>query len=207
VVAVDAVLGTVLLGEFLTRLWISDDRWQFLSRPFSIIDVVVIATLLLPMLIGNLGFLRILRAVRLIRSLRVLQELRRRGGLFARQGELIASITNLVLFIFITSAIVYVLQADVNPGIRDFTDAVYFTVSALTTTGFGDITLVGEHGNLLSVVIMLVGISLFLKVAQAIFRPLKVHVECPVCGLSRHDPDAVHCKHCGNVIHIDTEGA
>ena len=31
--------------------------------------------------------------------------------------------------------------------------------------------------------------------------------ECPECGLSRHDPDAVHCKHCGAVVNIPTEGA
>jgi voltage-gated potassium channel len=40
-----------------------------------------------------------------------------------------------------------------------------------------------------------------------LFRPQKVHYECPDCGLTRHDPDAVHCKHCGATIHIETEGA
>jgi voltage-gated potassium channel len=33
-----------------------------------------------------------------------------------------------------------------------------------------------------------------------------VHFKCPDCGLTRHDADAVHCKHCGKVIHIETEG-
>jgi len=33
-----------------------------------------------------------------------------------------------------------------------------------------------------------------------------VREECHSCGLSLHDADAVHCKHCGTVIHIDTEG-
>jgi voltage-gated potassium channel len=39
-----------------------------------------------------------------------------------------------------------------------------------------------------------------------LFRPTKVRHECPTCGLSLHDADAIHCKHCGEVIHIDTEG-
>jgi voltage-gated potassium channel len=39
-----------------------------------------------------------------------------------------------------------------------------------------------------------------------LFRPTKVRYECPKCGLSLHDADAVHCKHCGEVVHIDTEG-
>jgi len=111
-----------------------------------------------------------------------------------------------VVFVFITSALVYEIQAGRNPEINTINDALYFTVTTLTTTGFGDITLVGESGRLLSVVIMIVGISLFVKLAQAIVRPSKVHVECQVCGLSRHDPDAVHCKHCGSVVHIPREG-
>jgi voltage-gated potassium channel len=33
-----------------------------------------------------------------------------------------------------------------------------------------------------------------------------VHYKCPDCGLTRHDPDAVHCKHCGELLKIETEG-
>jgi voltage-gated potassium channel len=57
------------------------------------------------------------------------------------------------------------------------------------------------------VLIMIFGVSLFIRLAQTLFRPQKVHYECPKCGLSRHDPDAVHCKHCGAVVNIPTEGA
>lgn len=79
-------------------------------------------------------------------------------------------------------------------------------MTTLTTTGFGDITLVGPSGRLLAVVIMVVGVALFLRLVQTIFRPEKVHYRCPDCGLTRHDPDAVHCKHCGRVLHITSEG-
>ncbi len=34
----------------------------------------------------------------------------------------------------------------------------------------------------------------------------QVQHECPGCALKRHDADAIHCKHCGRVIHIETEG-
>ncbi len=83
---------------------------------------------------------------------------------------------------------------------------MYFTVTTLTTTGFGDITLHGTHGRLLAVLIMIIGVSLFLRLAQTAFRPQKVHYDCPECGLSRHDADAVHCKHCGETLKIPTEG-
>jgi ribosomal protein S27E len=53
---------------------------------------------------------------------------------------------------------------------------------------------------------MIFGVTLFLRLAQVLFRPNRVRFECPTCGLIRHDPDAVHCKHCGTVLHIPTEG-
>ena len=87
-----------------------------------------------------------------------------------------------------------------------YIDALYFTVATLTTTGFGDITMETTGGKLLSVVIMVVGVSLFLQLLRAIFQPSKVKYTCPECGLNRHEPDAVHCKHCGTTIKIETEG-
>lgn len=52
---------------------------------------------------------------------------------------------------------------------------------------------------------MLVGITLFLRLAQAVFRPGKVVYPCPQCGLQRHEPDAVHCKACGHVLNIPND--
>lgn len=84
-------------------------------------------------------------------------------------------------------------------------DTLCFTITTLTTTGFGDITLAGPAGRLISVLIMIVGVSLFLL--QTIFRPHKVRFECPDCALRIHDRDAVHCKHCGRVLPIPDDGA
>ena len=94
----------------------------------------------------------------------------------------------------------------VNDSINNYIDALYFTITTLTTTGFGDVILVGSTGRLLAVVIMIVGVALFLRLVQTIFRPSKVKYECPDCGLSRHELDAIHCKHCGRQLRIRTEG-
>jgi voltage-gated potassium channel len=91
-------------------------------------------------------------------------------------------------------------------GIAGYVDALYFTVATVTTTGFGDVTLPGTAGKLTSIVAMIVGITLFVRLAQSVFRPNKVTFPCPQCGLSRHEPDAVHCKACGNVLNIPDEG-
>ena len=54
---------------------------------------------------------------------------------------------------------------------------------------------------------MLAGVTLFLRLASALFRPAKVQYPCPACGLSRHESDAVHCKACGTLLNIPDEGS
>ncbi len=105
------------------------------------------------------------------------------------------------------AAIVYETQKSHNNHIVNYADALYFTVTALTTTGFGDITLPGTVGRLITVVIMIFGVTLFLNLAKALLAPAKVRFPCPICGLQRHDSDAVHCKACGTVLNIPDEGS
>ncbi len=202
----DYVIGTYLLAEWIARMIASRERLTYVSQPLSVIDLAVALSLFASAVSENLIFLRVLRAFRLMRSYHVIHELRRRFPFFARHQQVIFSATNLLVFIFVVSSAVFALQSRANPAISNYVDAMYFTITTLTTTGFGDITLTGQSGRLLSVVIMIVGLALFLRLLQAVFRPPRVAFECPDCGLSRHDPDAIHCKHCGRMLHIRTEG-
>jgi len=206
IVAVDMAIGIVLVIDFLCRLSAQFDRGAFLVRPMTIIDFVVIASLFVPALIGNFAFLRLVRSLRLMRSYIVVRQLRQHMRFFATNEEVIFSALNLMVFIFVVTATVYEFQVGVNDSINNYVDALYFTITTLTTTGFGDVILVGSTGRLLAVVIMIVGVALFLRLIQTIFRPNKVKYECTDCGLTRHDLDAVHCKHCGKQLHIRTEG-
>ncbi len=204
---VEETIGIVYLLEYLARLLISRQRLHDIFSPAGLADLIVIASLLAPTLAENFIFLRVLRALRLLRSYHMINNLRRQSKFVRVHEDVIFSIVNLVVFIFVITAVVYVTQVSDNPEIGNYFDALYFTVATLTTTGFGDITLVGTGGHILAVLIMIFGISLFLRLIQTIFRPGKVRHECPACGLTRHDADAVHCKHCGSVLHITTEGA
>jgi voltage-gated potassium channel len=206
IVAVDMVIGVILSVDFVGRLLADRDRGGFLVKPMTIVDFIVISSLFVPALIGNFAFLRIVRSLRLLRSYVVARELREVSKFFAKNEEVIFSSLNLVVFIFVVSAAVFVLQVQANDSINNYVDALYFTITTLTTTGFGDVILVGSAGRLLAVVIMIVGVALFIRLVQTIFRPSRIRHECPDCGLSRHDLDAVHCKHCGRQLHIRTEG-
>ncbi len=207
ILTVDFLIGLAILADFLARLWIAPNKARMLRQLYTLADILVILTLLLaPFIPANLSFLRVLRALRLLHSYHVLRDLRRETVFFRRHEEMIVACVNLGVFIFLTTALVFVLQHGVNPDIVTYVDALYFTVATLTTTGFGDITMAGDVGRLLAVFIMVVGVALFLRLAQTVFRPQKTRYTCPDCGLNRHEPDAVHCKHCGKMIKIETEG-
>jgi voltage-gated potassium channel len=204
--AVDMVFGVVILAEFGLRLWISTNRIRLLTRLTTIADIIAIVSFLAPLAGEGLGFLRVLRTLRLLHTYHLSQQLKRDFPYFRKNDDIVLAVLNLAVFIFIMTGLVYATQFSVNPQIQNYADALYFTVTALTTTGFGDIVLLGSWGRLISVVVMLFGITLFLRLVQVLFRPNKVRFECERCGLMLHDADAVHCKHCGAVVHIETEG-
>lgn len=205
-IGLDLVIGILLSAEFGARLWAQRRPLRHLFSLTSAADLIVILSLLLPVFLENLAFLRIARALRLLRSYHLLRDLRRDSEWFRQHEDIIQRTVNLGVFIFIVTSVVYVTQHNINPQIANYVDALYFTITTLTTTGFGDITLKSPGGRLLAVIIMVVGVGLFLRLLQAIFRPNKVRFECPSCALLVHDIDAVHCKHCGIVLQIPNEG-
>ena len=202
----DVVFGAVILADLAVRLAISRQRLRLLVHPVTLADLASIAAFLLPMLGEEFAFLRVLRTLRLLHTYQLVTRLRGDFGVFRRNEQVIQAAVNLAVFIFVMTGIVYATQHRTNDDIGNYADALYFTVTALTTTGFGDITLPGPAGRMISVIIMFFGVTLFLRLAQVLFRPAKVRQPCPECGLVLHDADAVHCKHCGATIHIKTEG-
>ena len=206
IIVLEILIAIYLITDLAARALIEERRLAFFARPTTLADLVVIASLLAAAFVDSFAFLRVLRALRLLQSYHMARDLRARYSLFRRHESIVHAVLNLFVFIFVVSALVLVLQVQINPQINNYVDALYFTVATLTTTGFGDIVLTGNWGRLLAVVIMIAGFGLFLRLIQTIFRPNHVKHKCPDCGLTEHDRDAVHCKHCGLVLNIETEG-
>ena len=205
--SLDVVFGVLILTDFSARLIISRHPLQDFTRLSTWADIVVIISFLAPLAGEAGGFLRTVRTLRLLRDVQMVARLRIDSSFFRRNEEVIFAVANLAVFVFVMTGIVYETQKSHNNQIVNYADALYFTVTALTTTGFGDITLPGTIGRLITVVIMIFGVTLFLNLAKALLAPAKVRFPCPVCALQRHDIDAVHCKACGTVLNIPDEGS
>lgn len=204
---IDAAIGVVLLLDFLARMRIAEKPLRYLLSPLGIVDLVVILSLMAPLAGEGFAFLRVARLLRLGRSYLIMRRLKKDFPFIRRNEQTFTASINLGVFMFIMTAIVYETQHFSNPKIGNYADALYFTVTALTTTGFGDIVLEGTSGRMISSIIMIAGVTLFLRLVQVMLRPPKVEHKCPACGLKRHDFDAVHCKACGLLLHIEDEGA
>lgn len=201
---IDLAVALLLFADLAARTLASTHFWRRLRQPTTLVDIFILVTLLLPAWLSNLGFLRILRLWTLSRSGFLWLPLRRRG--LHTWEEPAKAVVNLATFLFLVSGFIFTFFARPDSGIEGYVDALYFTVTTVTTTGFGDITLPGTWGRLTAILVMIFGLGLFVRLAQAVFRPHKVHFPCPNCGLNRHDPDAVHCKACGETLAIPDEG-
>jgi voltage-gated potassium channel len=201
---IDAAIGIIILADFIARLLLSRHRFRDLVHPLGLADIAVIISFLAPISGHDLGFLRALRALRLFRSYRIASRMKRDFPFVRRNYDTIVAGAHLFVFLFVMTAVVYETQHQHNPAIGNYVDALYFTVTTLTTTGFGDITLPGTTGRLLSILMMIVGVSLFVRMVQVLFRPRRMHTQCDTCGLAEHEPDAIHCKRCGAQLTLTT---
>ncbi|MFP5077547.1 potassium channel family protein [Rhizobium sp. YIM 134829] len=201
---IDYAIAAIIACELVARALVAESLRRFLLRPMTLVDLLILATLLAPQHLSNFAFLRALRIWSFSQS-RVFEVITTRLGC-RRYSDVLRACIAFVTFLFLISGFVYTTFFYRDAGIDGFVDALYFTVATITTTGFGDITLPGTLGKLTSIVTMIFGVSLFVRLAQTIVRPYKVTYPCPHCGLSRHDADAVHCKACGHILAIPDEG-
>jgi voltage-gated potassium channel len=210
-----AVVALFIL-EYLLRLYGAPNRWSHFKDAYSIIDLTaILPTLVLialpaPFFVYDIRIVQILRVLTVFRIFRFLRFISRSHMLFGTISQGMINVAHLVLSIiiifFVYSGIFYFLESPLNPKVHNFGDAFYFTVVAVSTVGFGDIVPVTAEGRLVTVAMIISGIILIPFQAARIFRTWmradreKKTIICPGCGLERHDPDARHCKICGETL-------
>jgi voltage-gated potassium channel len=207
--------------EYAARIYASPNRRRQWLDIYSVIDLLaILPTVMLWVLLlfgidYDLGFIQMIRGFRVFRIFRFLRFTADPDFFFGRITHQLLKVVRLVFTIimifFISAGLFYQMEYRINPQVQNFGDAFYFTVVALTTVGFGDITPQSQNGKWITVLMIFSGIILIpwqasLIVKEWIHMAQKVDVVCPNCGLRYHDKDASHCKSCGHVIYQPYDG-
>jgi voltage-gated potassium channel len=190
--------------EYCLRFWCARQKVQFLFSVFSIVDLLSIV----PFLLGstNIGFLRIFRWFRILRLVRFIGRKTIFGYVSSEDSAILTRILfTLFSIIFVYSGLIYQVEHKLNPKFGTFLDAIYFSVSTVTTAGFGDITPSSQMGKLLTTLMILTGIVLIpWQLGDLVKRLVKtseqIESTCTDCGLVSHDADAQFCKRCGTLL-------
>ena len=217
----EVIIVLFFVIEYAARLYGAKNRLKQLVDVYSIIDLIAIlptlALLVLPAfgITLDLSFVKLIRIFRVFRISRFLRFTADPDFFFGSITMQLLKVVRLVLTIFmiffISSGLFFYVERDVNTHVENFGDAFYFTVVALTTVGFGDITPRSGAGKWVTVLMILSGIILIpwqvgRVVKEWVHMASKEEILCRECGLRYHDRDASHCKACGNLIYQEYDG-
>lgn len=201
----DLAILIIFTIEYALRVWSAKDRKKFCFSFLAIIDLISISPLLFGFM--DIRFIRIFRWFRILRIVRFWQLEIKLFGIKAENGIVLARIfLTLFTLIFVYAGLIYQVEHQVNSqGLHNFFDAFYFVVVTMTTVGYGDVTPLSQPGRVMTVLMIFTGV-LFIPwqlselIGQIVKTSSLIEQQCAVCNLSRHDPDALFCKQCGNKL-------
>ena len=202
---IDYGIAAILAFDLIARASAYTDWRDWLKRPIVWVDLFVLATLLFPAWLYNLGFLRVLRLWTLLNS-DFFWKTVGRGYNDTRVEDIVKALAALVTFVFVVTGFVYTSFMGRYEGISGYVDALYFTVTSLTTTGYGDIILPGMWGRLLSIAVMLGGVGLFFRLIQSLNVRTRCCIPARPAGFSGTIPTPCTARPAASTICIPDEG-
>ena len=207
-------LFTILFSiEYLLRLYSVMKPIKYATSFFGVVDLVSILPSFIGLLFPFAGFqsLLVLRALRLLRIFRIFKLTRYLGEATALSQAIIKSKNRIIVFLstiivlsFITGAGMYLVEGPSN-GFTSIPQSVYWAITTLTSTGYGDTVPQTPLGKMLAIFIMIMGYSLIIVPTGIITNQLVKSTEistqaCLYCSKDGHDSNAKHCKYCGTEL-------
>lgn len=191
--------------EYAARLWCctADPRYsgavlgrlRFMANPMSVVDLASFLPFYLPFFGPDLRSLRALRLLRLVRIAKVgryyhsLTHLKH--VLKSKTEELVLAVVLMGMLLVLSSSVLYYCENPVQPqAFSSIPAAMWWSISTLTTVGYGDIYPVTLLGKFFASIIATLGIGMFaLPTAiigagfmEAMQKAKSAKRACPHCG-------------------------
>ncbi len=199
--------------EYISRLVSVKRPLAYAKSFFGIVDLLAILPTYISLFIPGGQYLIVIRMLRILRIFRVLKLVKYVGESKVILQALKASRRKITVFIFavltlvtILGSLMYLIEGEDN-GFTSIPLSIYWAVVTLTTVGYGDLTPQTVLGQMLSVVVMLLGYAIIavptgivtVEMANAVKKRIGIR-KCANCSLDDHDADALYCKNCGRIL-------
>ncbi len=210
---IEWVITAFFTLEYISRIIAVRKPLTYILSFYGIIDLLATLPKYINILFPGSGFLLSIRALRLLRVFRILKLVKFVGA----SNQLMISLrkSRIKIFVFLFSVIIicvilgtvmYMIEGPEN-GFTNIPKSIYWTIVTLTTVGFGDITPVTALGQLISVVIMILGYGIIAVptglVTAQFMQENNVQQNtqrCPVCNADHHKDGAIYCYNCGSKL-------
>jgi voltage-gated potassium channel len=152
--AVDWAIWGLFVVDYVVRLCLADNRWHWFLR--HLLDFAIVT-------------LPLLRPLRLLRLLVLIEALQKAIGDAFRGRIVVYTVSGVVLLIYTSSLAVFDKERYL-PGatINSFGKALWWSITTVTTVGYGDVYPVTNTGRVIAVLLMIGGISLVGVVTAAL---------------------------------------
>jgi voltage-gated potassium channel len=154
----DTLVCVLLLVDFGVRFYKAESKLVFLK--WGWIDLIAS--------IPNIPFLRVGRLIRILRVIRLLRAIRATQKISSvllknklRTGVTSVFLSSFLLVIFCSIGILICEQQDPSANIKTAGDAFWWSVSTITTVGYGDVYPVTPEGRIVAMILMISGIGMF----------------------------------------------
>ncbi len=197
----------VFTVEYVLRVWVSTEnpackhpvkgRLKYIFSPLALVDLLAFLPFYLTAFMIDFRFLRMLRLLRIARVAKLgrysvaLQTL---GRIVVKKKEELISVTTIMLIlVLIAASLVYYAEKEAQPeAFSNIPAAMWWSVAALATIGYGDICPVTSLGKFLAAIVSILGVGMYaLPTAilgagfiEEIQIRKKGSLVCPSCGHS-----------------------
>ena len=157
-VAMNALLSCILLGDFIYRLLTAESKSEYLFRQFGWADLV--ASMPLP----QLKVFRIFRLVRVVRLLRANGTTRILRSLVKDRAGSALALLLLMGILVLEFGSLYMLHIEEHArgaNITTASDALWYVIVTISTVGYGDLYPVTNDGRVVGALIIVIGVGIF----------------------------------------------
>lgn len=167
--------GAAFALEYTARIWTAPEaegpgsdtakRLRFVVSILGLLDLMVLAVTLLPMVMPGVAVLRLARLLRLLmlaklgRFSSAFQELAQ--AIHDRRYELYVTVTLATFLLLFGATALYLVEGDVQPEkFGSIPRALWWSIITLTTVGYGDVSPITPLGKVMAAFVALAGIGL-----------------------------------------------